>query len=1756
MEVVTNTNLDFIISEHSLHQESSKVYLPLLYGNSEELTCLDLENCHMTDVAVGSLCDALRTNTKVHTINASGNLIGTEGCHALASLLENNNTIRSLLLSNNPLTDVGCKSLLEALVVNTSLIRIDIDYSNKLTSSLVDAIRIMVRLNTVPGFLKENILSIQNNTIRLIDLSFDSEEFRVTEKKSEKLDCWAAERISDALINNRTVEVLRLCNQQVGDNGARALSKMLHQNERLDKIDLFGNVVTATGAEAFIKSIDTNNTIQFINLKSNCVSDEILFEVEKKLSLNSQPLYLKKYLPLIADNDPTVCDLVLDEHESFRYYNDVSVRLLSEAIVGNDNLTSLNLSNNQITDVGVSFLSEALKTNNSIKSLNLNNNKLGSNGAKHLAEALKLNKSLLILRLMNTQLDDVGGEALASAAMTNSTLTQLDLSFNPNIRESGSHFVKAVQHTNQLKDLVLRGTAVSGVTLKALRDCKAVASEPPILRITASRLHRGDETLTKVDLSGKAGEFVLTDSSAFVLGPILKENYILTDINLSNNEITNNGVAELCEGLLHNKYTLKRLDLSSNRELDYETSKLLCGVLRQHRALKCVNLANNTLLDGGGKVFFDFIVSHSCNNVLVELNVSHNRMEQELETSLAALVESHRCLPGLKPKIIKILEKKIPKGILYLDNIESITDPDTPDSTHNHAAFVVSLAIEKSEIFTGLSFKGNRIGDSGVAHLCSLFRSNVKLVTLDLSNNKVSNAGVQLLVDMIGDKSAVKSIELSGNKNISEEYVSKVHYTLQFNSQPDELKILMHQILKNEPDYTVVDCTDIQGRFHISDLQLIFICQSLVANSFITTVKLGHNYISLSGGIHLIDTLKKCPNITSVSLRNNVFDGYEIVEEFSKFLTSPEGSSLTHIDLAHNALNESCAPFIIETLRQNDTLLELNLKGTNIPDDLLEEMERTVQLNRELEVKRLIPRLIASDLTVTLIDLSSKNIDNIAIYSTCAALQGNVSVTSLDFSFNKLVSDVSAISYLAPLLKSNTTPIKILSLSNTGVTSRGVITLLKTLQVNTTLEKFDVSSCDLSPGRQVVAAAEECFSLNSTLLEICLDQTGLSPHELNRIVAVNLNGQPLLRWALPRLVSNDKTVTDLNFTEGGKKTHDDSTCVLLSESLLHNSHLRSLNLSGGNISDEGMSALSNALNQNNTLTELSLKSCRITDVGANSLAQALCVNNSLVRIDVSNNLITSLGCKSLTRSLSLDGFSNSKVKYIHIDHNTGIKENRLVELGLELSLNRGPLALKYDLPKIRENEVSILNYCDTSFDEYVSVLVSALKNNKSVKTLELSNCDIKLKSIEQLSQYLRETSSLTKLNISKNDIGNEISVLIRAMTRNQSIISLNIDDTNTDEYHTGRLREMVKLNWYTPNFKKTILRSMERDPTLIAITISGDLSNTETVQPIDDDGVEVLCEHLRIDSSVKEINLPHNAITCKGTQFISTMLRINDSITVINLSRNKISDDGIQYLSDTCCNHKSLTHIDVSYNNITDEGARTIMKLLHANWGIKKLLVEGNELISTDLRKKIKLLGLLNGKSKQLSKLFGKVTSGNPVESIKMEGWLGQGFYDGNSMHLISEAISQNQSVKSLNISFCDVTDSQVVTLAQLVSSSSLTSLTLSNNLLCSNLSPLLNALIDTQRIRTLDLRDNKIGLQGAKQLADFIRRDDYLTEIDISGNKLGEIGIKIITEAIKMNDSLQEVWAEATDVSKEALLALTLSVDVSYRSQQTPQET
>jgi Ran GTPase-activating protein (RanGAP) involved in mRNA processing and transport len=203
------------------------------------------------------------------------------------------------------------------------------------------------------------------------------------------------EEITKALKVNKTLEVLNLSQNNLGESDMTYIADALETNTSIKSIVLSGNDADDAGFEAIAKALKVNNTLTTVNLSDNPIGYDGAKAIAKALKVN---------------NTLTTIDL------SANMIGDKGAGVIAEGIKVNKTLTYIDLSYNRIGDDGAKAIAEAIKVNKTLTSINLFANEIGNDGAKAIAEAIKINKTLTSIYIgHNSNIGVDGARAIAEA---------------------------------------------------------------------------------------------------------------------------------------------------------------------------------------------------------------------------------------------------------------------------------------------------------------------------------------------------------------------------------------------------------------------------------------------------------------------------------------------------------------------------------------------------------------------------------------------------------------------------------------------------------------------------------------------------------------------------------------------------------------------------------------------------------------------------------------------------------------------------------------------------------------------------------------------------------------------------------------------------------------------------------------------------------------------------------------------------------------------------------------------------------------------------------------------------------------------------------------------------------------------------------------------------------------------------------------------------------------------------------------------
>uniref|UniRef100_A0A8C1LW54 NACHT domain-containing protein n=1 Tax=Cyprinus carpio TaxID=7962 RepID=A0A8C1LW54_CYPCA len=542
------------LSERKLGDTILNQITALLQDKHCKLNTLTLRKCGLTEESCSALATVLRSNSSLKELDMSNNNLQDSGVKKLQSGLEDTNcTLKKLRLSDCSITEEGYKALTSALRSNPShLIELDLTGNDPGQTG-------MKQLNDLLQDPK-----CQLKTLRFLGPAADEAYQYATEVQGE---------------NPLLLRELNLSLHELGDTRVNQIAALLQDKHcKLNALTLWNCSITEK--QCFILTS----------------------------ALKSEPSHLREMdlsgNKLKNTGMDHLCDVLKDSHCK---------------------LERLRLSCCYMTDEGCSALTSALKSNPShLRELNLSGNELGDSGVKSLGDLLmnpqfKLEK----LHLCECSIKEKQCFILTSALKSNpSHLKELDLSRNELKNTGVNHLCDVLKDSHcKLERLRLRYCDMTDEGCSAVTS--ALKSNPSHLReLNLCRNELGDSgvknlsdllmnpqcKLEKLHLS----ECGITYKQGLILTSAIKSSPShLRELDLSENQIKNTGMSQLCDVLKDPHCKLERLSLNFCGITDVSALTQSLTNTKALQFLKELDLTNNMIGDSV-KQLIDVLRDSNC----------------------------------------------------------------------------------------------------------------------------------------------------------------------------------------------------------------------------------------------------------------------------------------------------------------------------------------------------------------------------------------------------------------------------------------------------------------------------------------------------------------------------------------------------------------------------------------------------------------------------------------------------------------------------------------------------------------------------------------------------------------------------------------------------------------------------------------------------------------------------------------------------------------------------------------------------------------------------------------------------------------------------------------------------------------------------------------------------------------------------------------------------------------------------------------
>lgn len=548
---------------------------------------------------------------------------------------------------------------------------------------------------------------------------------------------------------------------------------------------------------------------------------------------------------------------------------------------------------------------------------------------------------------------------------------------------------------------------------------------------------------------------------------------------------------------------------------------------------------------------------------------------------------------------------------------------------------------------------------------------------------------------------------------------------------------------------------------------------------------------------------------------DDVDDANHLIDLERFIIDNHRSISLSNLDLSNsnNSLTSESTRLISSILNvQHESLLRLNLSHNPITSVGLRDLIAPVQsplsslisldltdTNLGSKSGEVIALLLRNDTSILqVLNLANNHLGTKGVKAIAPALASNSVLKSLNLSYNNIKARGATL--LANALESSPkSNLQILNLTCNALGYQGMHATSKMLTTNRTIESLYAGMNNIA----AVGAAHLSFAIkhNYTLRRLHINE--------------NQIGCDAISVLFDQLKDYNRTIEDLDiaWNDIGIQGATDLTQVLVK-----NSALKKINVSGNQIGSDGVISLASSLPYNISLNEINLSSNQIDDRGAYAMIEASCNPRcTLQSVEWDDNPdISAAAMVSLSRTQNvkqnrinwfdkliqnlLEGricsinLSKRKIGDEEVLHfvsslkNNNRQDTQQPSLPLIQSMwLKGSLFTTRSLVPLFElclptpsNVMRLyLKDCDNAGDEQImETIVKYLPDSKILQVLYMAGCSIETKGATFLAQALKKNTTLRRLNLDNNRIGDGGLIELASVLPHKALTALSVNQNN------------------------------------------------------------------------------------------------------------------------------------------------------------------------------------------------------------------------------------------------------------------------------------------------------------------------------------------------------------------------------------------
>ncbi|XP_055504531.1 protein NLRC5-like [Leucoraja erinacea] len=1059
-------------------------------------------------------------------------------------------------------------------------------------------------------------------------------------------------------------------------------------------------------------------------------------------------------------------------------------------------------------------------------------------------------------------------------------LRKVELGYNNSSIEGVLHIVNVLRTCSNILDIQVSDGGFMA-TIRFLKDSTSIPMDRPPKSVSPVGPEGSQETvLSNLSLV----KCKLTEKHVHTLCTILQHGPQLASLDLSRNELKDNGLRKLVEFLPEFRIS-KLINLSNN---DFSANCILClvtvlkenlNVLEIEVSLKCPQTVlikftehreGTDCRDERIVQLMDFRLSSTGDSRskptrLRKLSLTSCCFQPKHLEELICTLENCSDLSELDlsdnslgdrgfSKLVELLPKlHVGRLINVSNNFITMTSVFCLTKCMNKIRNLTEVAISLGKRGKGfIKFHGDhrfqkerKDGKQGLClpkkisleeceidgetmrQLCLILKTCSALTELDLSNNALSNEAIAELLHHLPDLQDLETLNITDN-SIPSDTVLLLAESLNFCENAQEVEV-------RSSGRASINFAKKGGRLEGSRKKAGGPCSRILS--------LRECHLHKTSMEQLFKTLERCKNLAEVDLSCNFLED-EGLRSLRDFL--PKLHVLKLLDVSNNRISPTGVLYLVESLNTCKNVVEV---------------EVSLALNGKSFIK-FATRCEKKVCSVKECNLKGKDLLKFfSIVGRCTHLT-ELKLTSNamgDEDMRNLVEVVGNLRHLEEL-----------DLQKNGISLAAVENLFVAL-------KYSPKTLTVRFEEQWIHGAD---AVNLVMKRV---QTQLNIAE----VRIKKN-QALIKLMADGWETSDSTRIFNEVTYPSLGIISLQQCGMEALHLVHLSsiikrcpHLMELHLCQNNFGNEGAEILAEVLQVVRGLRNLSLESTNMSNTGMMTLMAGLCKCHSLEELNLSHNELGEESVSELGKILP----GLEQLKIINLKSNSiGCKGAADLANGLKYSTVMG--------------EINLSDNCMGNVG--AMKLADVLPIMKSLKILNLTQNNITAIGGQRLAEALRQCPSVEEVDLSRNKIGDQTAMeLAKALPKMLHLKILNL--------HCCGLGTGGGLS---------LAQGLVLCPTLQEISLAEN--------NIGNEGVSELALALRSLKSLKKLSLQLNRVDNSMAKELATGLVCCLALEEVILSWNNISDEGATWLAEVLPRMRCLKNLDLEGNKITSAGAEKL----------------------------------------------------------------------------------------------------------------------------------------------------------------------------------------------------------------------------------------